>query len=82
MTTERRIANLVARACAIDPGVLKRDRGLLSYGLDSVRATELVVELESTFGLVIADEDLVHVQTLAQMARYIDQRLGTPELDP
>ncbi|MFJ2743734.1 acyl carrier protein [Streptomyces sp. NPDC087440] len=43
----------------IDPDV-----PLLDYGLDSVRSIELVIEMETTFGIQISDEQAASMLTL------------------
>jgi len=50
------VIQLVAEACEINPDSLQPDRPLREYGLDSVRALDLIVALEDAFGLTIADD--------------------------
>jgi pyruvate,water dikinase len=50
---------------------------LLDYGLDSVRAAELVVELESAFAVSIGDEEAATLSTLDKIVDHIDSKLAT-----
>jgi acyl carrier protein len=53
---DAQIIRLIAEACDVNPENVERDRLLVEYGLDSVRAIDLVVALEDAFGLTIADD--------------------------
>lgn len=44
-------------------------------GVDSLRLAEFVLELEKSFGFR-ADQDIFEVETLSELARYIEERGG------
>jgi acyl carrier protein len=62
---------------------LDPDLPLVDYGLDSVRSIDLIVELESTFGVYISDEQAASMRTLRdvvdQVAASLAVRVGHPE---
>jgi acyl carrier protein len=46
-----RVSTLLAGLCAVPPSEIRPEVPLAAYGLDSVRAFELVILVEDTFGL-------------------------------
>lgn len=59
-------ARRVLQAANIDTG-----RPLVEYGLDSIRATELVVELENIFHVRIPDQQTVYLITVDDISDYL-----------
>lgn len=51
------------------------DLPLIEYGLDSVRSTELIVELEETFRVEISDEEATHLITARQVVDHVVAKL-------
>ena len=47
------------------------DVPLVNYGLDSIRSIELIVELESVFGVHISDEQAASMRTLRDVANQV-----------
>ncbi len=70
------VADLVARKARVDRARVLPSARLIDFGLDSVKALELVVDLEQALGLEIPDQDLAHVRTIGDIARYLERRLG------
>ena len=72
-----RIRVMAAKACDVDPARLSVDGKLLGYGLDSVRALDLIVDLEAAFGIEIPphDEALAKLQTVRLLAEYVARRV-------
>lgn len=46
-------------------------------GIDSLDFVDIVVVVETVFGLVIKGEDMVNVKTLEQFYNFIDHRLNS-----
>ena len=46
-------------------------------GLDSLQTIELVYQVESTFDIQIPDEDFGRLQTIGDVATYLDERTGS-----
>ncbi|MEV7807455.1 acyl carrier protein [Microbispora sp. NPDC088329] len=57
---------------------LDPDAPLVDYGLDSVRAIELVVEMESLFDIHISDEQAASMLTLRDAVAQITASLAVP----
>ena len=50
------VETLLRLTCGLEGITIVKDRPLIEYGIDSVRAVDLLVELEESFGIVIPDE--------------------------
>ncbi len=68
---------LTAGAADTDAGDIKPDGRLRGYGIDSVRVVELVLSIEETFGVKVKNDDLARLQTVRELARYIDDHKGS-----
>lgn len=73
----RILADLVARRTGGDPSRVQPASRLADLGVDSIQAMELVVELEQTFDLSIDGQDLVDLETLGDVASYVERRLAS-----
>jgi acyl carrier protein len=65
----------VADVCALDPTAVRDEARLVEYGMDSVRAIDLVVALEHEFGIEIPDRDASRLQTVKDVVDYIQRKL-------
>lgn len=78
MTTKKQrrdvIAGLVVEKFRVDRSRVKPTSRLIDFGIDSVRAMELIVELERLYDLSIPDQDLTELETLEDIARYLERR--------
>ena len=52
---------------------IETDRPLVDYGLDSVRAAELVADLEHRFGVEIDDEDAAALHTVDDIVAHVTE---------
>jgi acyl carrier protein len=57
---------------------LDPDAPLVTYGLDSVRSIDLIVELESLFDVQISDEQAASMRTLRDVAAQVTASLPQP----
>jgi len=55
---------------------LDPDAPLMEYGLDSVRSIDLIVEIESLFGVQISDEQAASMRTLHDVADQVAASLS------
>ena len=76
MTTAAEVKRLLGETCAIDPAAIRDDARLIEYGLDSVRATDLVIALEERFSISIPDTDAARLKTVADLQAYVARRTG------
>lgn len=68
----------VAELCAVEPSAVQDDGKLVGYGLDSLRAMELILTLEEEFGVELPEHDpeLGRVETPRQLADLVARRQG------
>lgn len=71
-----RVKELIADICAIDAAGIQDNGRLLGYGLDSVRALDLLFALEDEVGAEISEHDpeLREIKTVAQLADFVERR--------
>ena len=67
---------LIAEAADADVAEIKADGRLRGYGIDSVRVVELVISIEEQFGVKVKNDDLARLQTVRDLAKYIDEHKG------
>jgi acyl carrier protein len=65
----------VAEVCALDASALRDEARLVEYGMDSVRAMDLLVALEHEFGIEIPDRDVPKLATLKDVVGYVEKKL-------
>jgi acyl carrier protein len=70
------LIDLVARKARVDRARIRPEARLMDFGLNSVTSLELVVDLEQALGIEIPDQHLVELDTIGEMARYLDRRLA------
>ncbi|WP_167376859.1 acyl carrier protein, partial [Streptomyces niveiscabiei] len=61
----------------VEAGQLSPDASREDAGLDSLATFELSLELSRRLGVTIADEDLFALNTLADIAEFMEKRTGT-----
>ncbi|MBI4577393.1 MAG: acyl carrier protein [Planctomycetes bacterium] len=69
-----KVETLVVRSCGLDEGVFRLDAPLRGYGLDSVRAVDLVVSLEEAFGISISDLEAAGMVTGRDVVDLVRRR--------
>lgn len=65
----------VAKLTWTERARIRPDARFIDFGIDSVRAMDLVIELEQTFGIEIDDRDLAELETLRDVAAYVERKL-------
>lgn len=70
----QRIRELIADACALEPGEISDGGKLLGYGLDSVRLVEVLAALEDDYDIDLDGEELGmgEIRTVADLIRFVD----------
>jgi acyl carrier protein len=68
------VAAIVAKNCGLSHASVQNERPLVEYGLDSVRAIELLISLEERFGISIPDEAAQRLRTVNDIARYMQEQ--------
>jgi acyl carrier protein len=72
---EETIRQEVARIAGVRAADIRPDRTIVEYGIDSLRAMELVVSLEEAFGVSIPDDCLATMTTLKQVTAFVTAKL-------
>jgi acyl carrier protein len=73
-SVEQRVAGVVCRLAnltSLEPG-----QDFFDAGLASVQALELLLEVESTFGVSLSDEDFAKVRTVRDLSALITAQGG------
>ncbi len=70
------IIDQVARLTWTDREKVRPEARFIDFGLDSVKAMDLIVELEEAYGISIADKDLADLRTLQDVAAYVVRLRG------
>lgn len=71
------LIDLVARRTRADRARIGPRSRFIDFGLSSVAALELVVDLEQALGVSIPDADLAQLETLGDLAGYLERRLAS-----
>jgi acyl carrier protein len=71
------IRELVARVHP-EAGVLRPDSQLVDFGLNSADVAELVAQLEAAYDVELDEEDFADLETVGQLARYVDRLRRRP----
>jgi acyl carrier protein len=67
------VRKLIAEVCAIKPEIIQPAGKLAGYGLDSLRALELVVSIEDHYRLQVDQEQLFEVKTVNDLVEHIER---------
>ncbi|GAB3866238.1 hypothetical protein GCM10028801_38250 [Nocardioides maradonensis] len=69
------ITGILAEVLDIEADTVRPDQVLREIGVDMLALIEVVISVEQTFGVVIADEDARGLTTVAALTSYVEQRL-------
>ena len=75
-SVEQRVADVVCRLAnlaSLEPG-----QDFFDAGLASVQALELLLEVESAFGVSLSDEEFAKVRTVRDLTTLITAQGGAP----
>ncbi|MBP5231412.1 MAG: acyl carrier protein [Clostridia bacterium] len=69
------IRDLLINEMNIDESLLKPEATLTGdLGLNSLELADLIVMCEERFGVVFEDDDLANLQTIGDVAAYVEER--------
>jgi acyl carrier protein len=71
--TLSRIKCLIAEVCAVAPETIGTSARLRGYGIDSIRALDLMVSVEEEFEVQFRVEDLENIHTVGDLADYVER---------
>ncbi|MGA0560196.1 acyl carrier protein [Larkinella sp. VNQ87] len=70
---DHRLHDIIS-SMGVSPSALKDDTNFSrDLGLDSLDITDLLLQVETTFGVRISDEDWWQLQTVGQLKEYLAQ---------
>jgi acyl-CoA synthetase (AMP-forming)/AMP-acid ligase II/aryl carrier-like protein len=78
---EHALRHEVAHALSLDPERIDRDVPITSYGLDSLRAMQLVNQIREQFELELPVRVVFETPTIAQLAAWIETASRDPSTD-
>ncbi|MDH4200658.1 MAG: acyl carrier protein [Spirochaetia bacterium] len=68
------IKKIIAEQLGVDESEITQESHFIDdLGADSLDTVELVMALEEEFGIEIPDEDAEKIQTVGDVAKYIDE---------
>ena len=71
-----KVKELLGKQLNIDPAAIDDDADILDdLGADSLEVVEMLMTIESEFGLVVPDEDVPELKTVRAVADYIQNNL-------
>ncbi|MCS6985215.1 MAG: acyl carrier protein [Leptospiraceae bacterium] len=72
-----RVKKIIAEQLGVDEAEITNESHFIDdLGADSLDTVELVMALEEEFGIEIPDEDAEKIQTVGDVAKYIEEKLG------
>ena len=72
--TYAKVVAIIADKLAIDVNTIKPTSTMQNLGADSLDLVEIIMKLEESFGVEIADADVAHLNTVQEFVDYIHQR--------
>ncbi len=76
MNTEQTIRNEIGLVLAMPPAEILPDKPLVEYGLDSVRAMDMVVGVEDLFDIEVEDMEIAALKTLNDVIGMVENKLA------
>lgn len=74
MSVEARIRQIITdNASDIDGNEIPVDGPLIETGLDSLDIATILLEVQESFGITIADDDEAKLETLGDIVRFVEQ---------
>ncbi len=70
-----KIKELLAKQLRLDIATIDDDANILDdLGADSLEVVEMLMTLESEFGIIVPDEDMMELKTVRSVAEYIERK--------
>ena len=68
-----KVKELLAKQLHVDLATIEDDSNILDdLGADSLDVVEMLMTLESEFGIIVPDEDVMELKTVRAVADYIE----------
>lgn len=73
ITMIEKVKDLLAKQLRLDVNTIEDDANILDdLGADSLEVVEMLMTLESEFGIIVPDEDVMELKTVRAVAEYIE----------
>ena len=72
--TYTKVTSIIAEKLNIDVKTIKPQATVQELGADSLDLVEIILKLEESFNIEIADEDLAHLNTVQDFVDYIHRK--------
>ena len=69
---QAKAVQIIARIAEADPADVTHDRTLVSLGINSPKALELLVELEDSLNVEISDQDAAQMETVGDVLSFLE----------
>jgi acyl carrier protein len=69
------ITDLIVEVAQVDRAAITPRSRFSDFGLDSVDVMPVITRIEERYGLTIDEADLAKLNTLRELARYVERRL-------
>lgn len=66
-----RVRSILAEVCAIDPARVQDPARLASFGVDSVRAVDVLVAIEHQLGVELPDQEAAALLTVGDLVAAV-----------
>lgn len=76
MQMTQEIKRQIAFVCAFEPESIRDDAWLIEYGLDSMRSLDLVITLETHFGIELPNEEIGSLVTVSDVVNLVQRRMA------
>lgn len=68
-----KVKDLLAKQLRLDVNTIEDDANILDdLGADSLEVVEMLMTLESEFGIIVPDDDVMELKTVRAVAEYIE----------
>ena len=68
------LCDRIASMTGVDRARVQPASRFIDFGINSVQAMDLVIEVEQRFAVTVDDRDLADLRTLADLAAYVEGR--------
>lgn len=76
VSVEDGVMQEIALVCAVDRRAVREQALIVEYGVDSLRAMEMIAALEERYEIVIDDRDAARVRTVRDVIEIVHERLA------
>ena len=77
MFDNEQVISILCQQLQIDPDSVDMNTDIMDdLGADSLDAAEMLMVLEDSFGIEIADEEIHDIRTVGDLCRYIERAIG------